>query len=162
MRSRAAATTGAIFTRFGRVPTTCRSRIGAAYGRASGERVDAASELEVGLGEATLRVVGDRDRDLVPRELEVRVMTHLLGRLHQSPDELHGADEVAVLEGLRDRVTVARPPVQLLEPFGHFLACQERHRGGAYLARCLPSRRCESRVSSPRRPRPFSRSASAT
>ena len=70
-RSRSAAMTGAILTKFGRVPTTWTIRIGRCRGatvqRAS-ERVDPAGELEIGRGEAARGVVGDRHLDLAPRD----------------------------------------------------------------------------------------------
>src|SRR4051794_39597346 len=108
-RSRSAPMTGAILTRLGLVPTTWTIRIPTSDG------VDPAGELEVGRRQATRRVVGDRDGHLVPREAQVRVMPHPLGRRDQLVDEPDRVDEVVQLEGLDDRIALALPALELRE-----------------------------------------------
>ena len=73
------------------------------YGRLI-QRVDLLRKLEVVLGQATLRVGRDGHRDLVPRDLKVRVVVHLLGHRREAVDEVNRADEVVELELLRDRI----------------------------------------------------------
>src|SRR4051794_1088428 len=77
--------------------------------------VDLPGQLEVVLREPALGVGGDRDRDLVPRDLEVRVVVHLLGDWGQPVDEVHRALEVVELEHLPDLVALARPTVEVRE-----------------------------------------------
>src|SRR5919108_1377897 len=134
-RRRSAAITGAILTRFGRAAVTWTTRIpggqrnggltGAVLGMRRGNRrsvcplraelVDPSRELEVVRRQASGGVRGDRDPDLVPRDAEIGVVAHLLGRLHDPIHELDRADEVGELERLDDRVALALPALQLGE-----------------------------------------------
>src|SRR4051812_25117939 len=96
--------TGAILTKLGRVPRTETRRT-----RDLHERVDAVCELEVGGGEASGGMGGDRDLHLAPRDRDVRVMSHLLGRAGDPADELDRTDEVSLVERLGDLIALAAP-----------------------------------------------------
>ena len=41
------------------------------------------------------------------------MMSHVLGRIDERAHELDRTDEIAAIEGLRDRVALARPAVEL-------------------------------------------------
>src|SRR4051795_1924137 len=92
------------------------------------------------------------------------MVTHVLRRLDQRIHELHRADEVATLEGLRDDVALARPAFELAELRLDLLVGQEIHARSLCLpgSRCQYSSPCGSQASCPRRPRRSSPSASAT
>src|SRR3954447_21691751 len=78
--------------------------------------VDARRKLEVALGEAALGVGRERERHLVPGDRDVRVVVHLLGRGRDAVHEVDRALEVVELELAGDRVAVARPPLEAVEP----------------------------------------------
>src|SRR6185436_18080347 len=63
----------------------------------------------------------------VPRDRDVRVVAHRLGRLDQAVDEAHRADEVAAGEGLDDRLAGALPAGQLRQPRLDLRVVQECH-----------------------------------
>src|SRR5437867_2896530 len=128
-RSRRAAITGAIFTMFGRVPRTWRMRIGrGGYAAGSaGERVDLLGELEVVGGQPARRMRCDRHSDLAPGDREVRMVIHVLRRLNHLVDEVDRPDEVRELEGLRDRVPIALPSIELGKPGRDVVLCKALH-----------------------------------
>src|SRR3954447_20538756 len=74
--------------------------------------VDARRKLEVALGEAALGVGRERVGHLVPRDRDVRVVVHLLRRRRDAVHEVDRPLEVVELELARDRVALARPPLQ--------------------------------------------------
>ena len=112
-------------------------------------------------GQPALRVVRDGDGHLVPGDLEVGVVAHLLRRPDHRVGELHRADEVAALERLRDRVARALPAREPSSRGVDLLVGEQCH--GAQLtpasARIIGA--CASPASSPRQPRRSTRSASA-
>src|SRR5437660_2865788 len=76
----------------------------------SDQAVDPLSHREIGLGEASGRVVGQRQPDLVPAvDEDVRVMIGLLGRVGHAVDELHGLGEILKLPLADDLVALATP-----------------------------------------------------
>src|SRR5207249_4559682 len=80
------------------------------------QRVDPRRKLEVALGDPALRVRGERDRDLVPGDRQVRVVVHLLGGLGDPVHEVDRPPEVVELELPPERVAVALPTLGLAEP----------------------------------------------
>src|SRR5918992_3975869 len=94
---------------------------------ASGQSGDAAGQHEVVLGEPALRVRGDRDGHLVPRDLEVGVMVHLLRLRGQPVHEVHGPLEVVELEGAPDGVTLPLPAVEPRQVLLDLLVAQTCH-----------------------------------
>lgn len=94
----------------------------------SGEGVDLGGKLEIGGGEPTLRVRGDRHRHRVPGDLDVRVVSHRLCRLDQATNELNRADEIASIKAAGDRISPALPATQAGKPFLDLGIAQKRHR----------------------------------
>src|ERR687895_720993 len=93
----------------------------------SGQSGEAAGKLEVVPSEPALRVRGDRDRHLVPRDLEVGVVVHLLGLRRQAVHEVDRALEVVELEGALDRVTLPFPAVEPRQALLDLLVVQTCH-----------------------------------
>ena len=93
-RARAAAITGAILTKFGRVPSTWTMRIrlaevlgGLGHGLRRARRSCAASSKSAAVSPPAEWLVIET-RDLAPGDRQVRVVVHLLRRLDQRVDEL--------------------------------------------------------------------------
>src|SRR3954468_9080631 len=107
--------------------------------RPSGERLDALRQLEVAVREAALGVGRERHVDRVPRDAQVRVVVHFLGRLGDAVHEVDRPLEVVELEAPRDRVSVALPSVQLRQPALDFVVAQKCHRSPMRIASLVPS-----------------------
>src|SRR3954449_3554227 len=81
----------------------------------------------------------DRDLDLTPRDRDVRVVAHLLGRPDEGVNELDGADEVLAVEALDDVLAALPPAVEALEPLLDLLVAQKCHIRGVRIASLVPS-----------------------
>src|SRR5215212_4005761 len=68
------------------------------------ELLNAGGQLEVAVGQATLGVAGQGQGDLVPADVDVRVVAGRLGRCGDLVDEAHRVGEVLPHEGLDDLV----------------------------------------------------------
>src|SRR3712207_3008277 len=94
---------------------------------APSQRADLLRKLAGVFGEAAGGVVRDRDRDLAPRDLEVRVVVHLLRGGREAVHEVDRTLEVPAVEGLRDRAAAPRPAVDPLQPALDLLVTQKWH-----------------------------------
>src|SRR3954454_655875 len=81
----------------------------------------------------------DRDLDLTPRDRDVGVVAHLLGRPDERIDELDRADEVLAVEALDDVLAALAPAVQPLEPLLDLLVAQKCHIRWVRIASLVPS-----------------------
>src|SRR3954449_2701292 len=81
----------------------------------------------------------DRDLDLTPRDRDVRVVAHLLGRPDERIDELDRADEVTAVEALDDVLAALSPAVEALQPLLDLFVAQKCHIRRVRIASLVPS-----------------------
>src|SRR4051794_16759928 len=92
-----------------------------------GESTNSPCQLEVVLREAALGVARDPDGDLLPRDLEVGVVIHVLRLRRQPVHEVHRALEVVEREGATDRFLLTLPAVEPTQALVDLLVAQTCH-----------------------------------
>src|SRR3954452_12322100 len=81
----------------------------------------------------------DRDLDLTPRDRDVRMVAHLLGRPDDRIDEFDRTDEVLAIEALDDVLAALSPAVEALQPLLDLFVAQKCHIRRVRIASLVPS-----------------------
>src|SRR4029450_1527003 len=122
-----------------------RARRTVRLGRLRGlvELLDTGGELEVAGGQPTLGMAGQGQSDLVPADVDVRMVASRLGRCGDIVDEHHRVSEVLAPEGLDDLVAASLPAGETLQALldsgvvqpwhcasfrANVIVCHRRHR----------------------------------
>src|SRR5262245_31851201 len=78
--------------------------------------VDLRREVEIFLAQAAGIISGERERDLAPENIDIGMVAGRLGEKSDLSDKANRAGERGKLECLADRIALARPVDQVLDP----------------------------------------------